>query len=70
MTLHEAIQQILRENNRAMSSIEITQALNEQNLYQRGDDGDIPNFQVDLRVRKYLNIFLITNDKISLVEWR
>ena len=46
MTLHAAIEQILKENHRPMTSRELTDAINAKHLYERKDKKPIPTSQI------------------------
>lgn len=67
LTLHEAIQKVLREANKPMSTSEIAEQINLQGLYQRGDSNPIPTSQISARVKNYANLFKrLPDNKIAL----
>lgn len=42
MKLHEAIEKVLKDENRPMTAAEITEKINKQGLYERGDKQPLP----------------------------
>lgn len=66
MTLHEAIEQILREARRPMKSSEIAAAINARQLYVKGDQSNVSGSQVYARVNKYPELFKIGENGILL----
>jgi len=57
MTLHEAIEQLLRQQGRPMTTFEIAAELNRNNWYQKKDGSLILPFQIHGRTRKYPQLF-------------
>jgi hypoxanthine-DNA glycosylase len=57
MTLHSAIEVILKGKNRAMTTQEIANELNEKGLYKKKDGTMITAFQIHGRTRKYPTLF-------------
>lgn len=57
MTLHEAIEKLLRQKNRAMTTQEIADELNKNGWYQKKDGSEIQAFQIHGRTRNYPSIF-------------
>ncbi len=57
MTLHEAIELVLKENKRPMSAKDIADEINNRNLYQRGDGNPVPTSQIHARVKNYPLLF-------------
>jgi HB1, ASXL, restriction endonuclease HTH domain len=68
MTLHEAIEEILKDNGQPMTTQEIADELNEKGLYQRGDGNPITRKQVSARISKYQHLFNRNNGFVSLAE--
>src|SRR5699024_12810509 len=68
MTLHEAIEMILQETGRPMSSREIADVVNKRNLYTRRDGLSISASQIAARVGNYENLFRKQLGKIKLVN--
>lgn len=68
MTLHEAIIQILTENNRPMTTSEIATEINDNLLYQRNDKRPIEASQIAARINKYPHLFKRIEDKIKLIR--
>src|SRR5690349_14915745 len=66
MTLHEAIEYVLREERRPMTANEIADEVNRENLYVRNDKREVTASQISARVAKYADIFKIDNQGISL----
>lgn len=67
MILHEAIQKLLKEKGRAMSTNEITDALNKSKWYQKKDGSLITAFQIHGRTKNYPQLFIRNGSMISLV---
>jgi repressor of nif and glnA expression len=65
MPLHEAIRQILEENNKPMTTQEIANEINDKGLYEREDGKEITAEQIMLRVKQHSNFFNVT---ISLIR--
>src|SRR4051812_30995729 len=70
MTLHEAIEQVLRETRRPMKASEIARIINASKLYIKGDNTLVGSNQVSARVAKYLDIFKVDDRGISLHDIR
>ena len=68
MTLHEAIEMILQETGRPMTSNEIAKIVNERNLYTRRDKLPVSASQITARVGNYEKIFIKEFGKIKLVK--
>lgn len=68
MTLHEAIEIILQETGRPMSTREIADVVNKRNLYTRRDGLPISASQIAARVGNYENLFIKEQGKIKLVK--
>ncbi|WP_111710154.1 GIY-YIG nuclease family protein [Lutibacter citreus] len=66
MTLHDAIIQVLAQKKSAMTSVEITNALNKTSLYTKKDGSLIKSSQISARVKNYPHLFLKTDGLISL----
>lgn len=67
MTLHEAIQTVLNENNRPMRAKEIASAINSNGYYLRSDREPIKVDQIYARVKNYPSLFQNVNGHIVLV---
>jgi len=68
MTLHEAIEQVLQTNGKPMSTSEIAEVINSQQLYVRKDNVPIHATQIAARVGNYPNLFTRDNGKVNLVK--
>jgi type II restriction enzyme len=69
LTLHEAMRAVLRSSgNRPMSPADLTRAVNESGLYQRGDGLPVPRGQIAARRAKYGYMFLRTPAGIQLTD--
>lgn len=68
MTLHEAITQVLKNENRAMSTKEIADRLNENGFYAKKDNSPITDFQIHGRTKNYPNLFNRNGSTVSLTE--
>ncbi|MBN1184000.1 MAG: N-6 DNA methylase [Bacteroidales bacterium] len=67
MTLHEAIEKVLKEAGKPLSAREIADKINEKKLYFRGDREPVPSSQIHARVKNYPAWFMKTgNGLISL----
>lgn len=67
MTLHEAIEKVLRKKGRQMTTTEIANELNKNKWYQKKDGSEILPFQVHGRTRKYSSIFDRNGSTVSLI---
>lgn len=65
MTLHEAIEEVLKENGSGLKAREIADRINDRKLYQRGDKAPLPTSQIHARVKNYPRLF----QKIDGVIW-
>ena|SRR5690554_784735 len=68
MTLHEAIEMILQETGRPMSTREIADVVNKRTLYTRRDGLPVPASQISARIGNYENLFSKEQGKIKLVK--
>jgi hypothetical protein len=50
MTLHQAIQEVLLKENRAMRAVEIAEVLNKTKAYTKGDGSPIKSSQISASV--------------------
>ncbi len=66
MTLHEAIEQLLRERGRPMTTNEIAMELNKNKWYQKKDGSKITAFQVHGRTKNYPQLFRRDGSTVSL----
>lgn len=66
MTLHEAIVKLLSQTGRAMKTLQIADNLNKKGWYKKGDGSPLEASQIDLRTRKYLNLFIRNGKTVSL----
>lgn len=66
MTLHEAIEKLLKEKGRSMTTSEITEALNENRWFTKKDGSEICQFQVHGRTHNYSKLFDRDGAKVSL----
>ena len=57
MKLHEAIDKVLKDQNRPMSARDIAEIINRASLYQRKDGRLIPSSQISARVNNYPLLF-------------
>lgn len=68
MTLHEAIEELLRQTGRPMTTRQIADGLNKNGWYQKKDGSTIQPFQIHGRARKYPNIFDRDGPTVSLIR--
>ncbi len=66
MTLHEAIEKVLREAKTPLKASEIAELVNSYHLYIKGDKSNVTGSQVLARVNKYKDTFNIQSKGISL----
>jgi hypothetical protein len=67
MTLHEAIEKLLRQGGGSMTTSKIADALNKNKWYQKKDGSLITAFQIHGRTRQYPKLFIRNGTTISLV---
>ncbi len=67
MTLHEAIEKLLRQIGRPMTTQQIADELNKNDWYQKKDGSKIQAFQIHGRTRNYANIFDRDGSIVSLI---
>ena len=68
MTLHEAIEKLLREEGRSMTTSEITDALNDNKWFTKNDGSEICEFQVHGRTHSLSKLFKRDGIKVSLKD--
>jgi len=66
MTLHAAIEKLLRETGRPLTTLEIADRLNANNWYQKKDNSKITGFQIHGRTRNYPQLFNRNETTVSL----
>lgn len=66
MTLHAAIEQILAQEKRKMTPVEIADALNRNSWYTKKDGSVIKSSQIGARVKNYPHLFRKEGSLISL----
>lgn len=66
MTLHEAIEQVLVQEKRKMTPVEIADTLNKNSWYSKKDGSVIKSSQIGARVKKYPHLFTKSGSYISL----
>ena len=66
MTLHEAIVQVLKSANRAMTTQQIAEELNKTKAYQKRDGSAITDFQIHGRTKNYPHLFNRDKSLVSL----
>ncbi len=67
MTLHEAIEKLLRQTGRPMTTQQIADDLNKNGWYKKKDGSAIQAFQIHGRTRNYANIFDRDGSTVSLI---
>src|ERR1035437_2196445 len=69
MTLHEAIEQVLKESDYSLSAKDIASKINDEKLYTRKDGSLVKPVQIYARISHYENLFEIQPNKlIALVN--
>ena len=66
MTLHEAIEKLLKEEGRSMTTSEITTALNDKKWFTKKDGSEICEFQVHGRTHTLSTQFKRNGLEVSL----
>lgn len=66
MTLHEAIEKLLRQIGQPMTTREIAQELNKKGWYQKEDKSPIHESQIRIRAYNYSHIFDLHSSIVSL----
>ena len=69
MTLHAAIQELLSETGRPMTSAEIAKEINERRSYAKRDGSKIDSFQIHGRTKNYPQIFTRDGSTVGLLSW-
>ena len=67
MTLHEAIEKLLRQAGRSMTTQQIADELNKNKWYQKKDGSIIQAFQIHGRTRNYADIFDLDGSTVFLI---
>jgi hypothetical protein len=67
MTLHEAIEKLLKETGRQMTTKEIADQLNKNKWYVKKDGSEIADFQIHGRTKNYPQYFTRDGSTVSLV---
>ena len=67
MTLHDAIEKLLRQTGRPMTTQQIADELNKNRWYQKKNGSTIQAFQIHGRTRNYASIFDRTGSIVSLI---
>lgn len=67
MTLHEAIEQLLKQTGRQMTTKEIADDLNKNKWYVKKDGSKITDFQIHGRTKNYPTYFTRDGSTVSLV---
>jgi hypothetical protein len=68
MTLHEAIEKLILQYNRPMTTTEIADFLNKNHWYTKKDGSKITSFQIHGRTRNYPQIFNRSGSLVSLLN--
>jgi hypothetical protein len=66
MTLHTAIEKLLQQTGRQMTTQEIADSLNKNKWYQKKDGSKITDFQIHGRTRNYPQLFNRNGTTVSL----
>ena len=66
MTLHAAIEKLLRLKGRPMTTLEIADELNKNKWYEKKDASQITDFQIHGRTKKYFQLFNRNCSTVSL----
>lgn len=66
MTLHEAIEKVLKNKGRSMTAREIADEINAAGLYKRKDGNPVPTSQIHARISNYPAKFVKVKNQIGL----
>ncbi len=66
MTLHVAMEQVLREEGHPMSALTLATEINRRGLYQRSDGYKVPSGQILVSRVQYQDRFVLIDGLISL----
>lgn len=66
MTLHDAIEKLIREKGRSMTTSEITEELNRNKWYTKKDGSEICQFQIHGRTHSFPKLFDRDGARVSL----
>lgn len=66
LTLHTAIERVLADAGRSLTTREIADAVKEQRLHARGDGQPVPASQIGARIQKYPALFTKVGNQKSL----
>ncbi|WP_309080716.1 GIY-YIG nuclease family protein [Zhihengliuella sp.] len=69
MTLHEAINEILLETGRPMTTTEIAAEVNARGAYKKRDGSPVTPFQIHGRTKNYPRLFSRSGSTVSLCAW-
>ena len=67
MTLHVAIEKLLQQTGRPMTTQQIADELNKNGWYKKKDGSIIEAFQIHGRTKNYANIFERNGSTVSLI---
>ncbi len=68
MTLHAAIEKLLQQTGRQITTHEIAESLNKSKWYQKKDGSKITDFQIHGRTKNYPQLFNRTGATVSLAR--
>lgn len=67
MTLHEAIEKLLKQTGQSMTTQQIADELNKNKWYKKKDGSTITAYQIHGRTKNYANIFDRNGSTVSLI---
>lgn len=68
MTLHKAIEKLLRQKGRSLTTYEIAEELNRNKWYTKKDGSLITDFQIHGRTRNYSHLFKRDGSMVALIN--
>jgi hypothetical protein len=68
MKLHEAIEKVLIEKGKPMTTIEIADELNNNKYYTKKDNSLITPYQIHGRTKNFIQIFNRDSTTVSLIN--
>lgn len=68
MTLHEEIKKILEESNKALSTIQIANLVNQRKNYKKKDGSNVTDFQIHGRTKNYPQLFSRSGNLVDLIK--
>lgn len=62
MTLHEAIEEVIRNSDQPLTFAQVANLINDRELYIRKDGMPVPTSQISARVKNYPHLFVVNRE--------